>query len=167
MKAKTICSSPRPASRELKAEAYQWWYSSSVGPPCLDLYCTCTWKRPFIILLEEGKPEAQVPDSPWISYTSTNHSTSMLLHLACSKVLPGQNNHIFSCCEVADGDLRAQHRSFLYVNCSTGRNGLSYILTGKSTLALYKDTEWYAFLHSLKCGTLPSVLFPMSYNLPS
>lgn len=165
-KGHTLCSSPRLASSDLKVEAYQRWYSSAVGPPCLDLYCVCVW-RPFVSLLEEAGPEAQVPDSPWISYTSTNHATSMLLHLACSKVLPGQNDQILSCCKVADGDLWIQHHSFLYVNRSTGSNGLSYIVTGNSTLALYKDTEWYALLHSLKCCTLPSILFPMSYNLPS
>lgn len=143
------------------------WYSSAVDPPCLDLYCMCVRTRPFTSLLEEAGPEAQVPDSPWIPYTSTNHATSMLLHLACSKVLPCQNDHVLSCCKVVDCDLRPQHHSFLYVNCSTGRNGFSCIVTGNSTLALYKDTEWCALLHCLKCCTFPSVLFPMSYNLPS
>jgi len=91
----------------------------------------------------------------------------MLVHFACSKVLPGQNHHIFSYCKAIDGDLWAQHHSFLYINRSTGRNSLSRTVTGKSTLAFYKDIERYELLQSLKSCTLPSGLFSMSYNLPS
>lgn len=63
-KGQTFCSFPSPASRNLKVEAYQQWYSSTVGPPQLGLYSICARRRPFLSLLEEAGPEAQVPDSP-------------------------------------------------------------------------------------------------------
>lgn len=75
-KGQTFCSFPRPVSRDLKVEVYQRWYSSTVGPSQLGLYSTCAWRRPFLSLLEEAGPEAQMPDSPWISYTSTNNATT-------------------------------------------------------------------------------------------
>lgn len=40
-KVQTLCSSPTPANRDLKAEAHQLCYPSVVGPTYLALYCKC------------------------------------------------------------------------------------------------------------------------------
>lgn len=113
----TFHLSPRPASRDVKAEAYKQWYSSRVGSPCLDLCCGCAWRRLFVSLVDEARSEAEVLNFIFISYTNANHATNMLLHSACKKVLPDQINHILSCCKAVDGDLQAQSYSFLYIRC--------------------------------------------------
>lgn len=66
--------------------------------------------------MDEAGSEAEVLNSIFTSYTNGNHAASVLLHLACRKVLPGQINHILSC-KAVDGDLQAQHYSFLYIHC--------------------------------------------------
>lgn len=86
-KSQTLCPSPRPVKGGLKT--YEWWCSSMF----IDLDCICI-DRIFNNLTGRNKSRSASVRSPSNLHTGTNDTTSMLLLLACSEVLIGQDDHI-------------------------------------------------------------------------